>query len=127
MEGQLHSLCIKYVQKLEVSSVMAQSLALSLAWKQSKLEKDILEMEREISALKKLTTSIGKKYFNQRKNLVKDRLDPKNIEILLRNCQYIDGLLLKIEILSKRIATFSYFFQHQLMLKNCQNNLQSTS
>ena len=115
------------MQKLEVSSVMAQSLTLSLAWKQSKLEKDILEMEREISALKKLATSIGKKHFNQRKNLVKDRLDPKNIEILLRNCQYIDGLLLKIEILSKRIATFSYFFQHQLMLKNCQNNLQSTS
>ena len=106
---------------------MAQSLTLSLAWKQSKLEKDVIEMEKEISALKKLATSIGKKYFKQRKNLLKGGLDPKTIEILLRDCQQIDGLLLKINILSKQVTTFSYFFQHQLMLKNCQNNLQSTS
>ena len=98
------------MQELKVSTVMAQSLTLSLAWKKSKLEKDILEMEREISALKKLATSIGKKYFNQRKNLVKDRLDQKTIEILLRNCQYIDGLLLKIEILSNKLQPSLTFF-----------------
>ena len=94
---------------------MAQSRILSLTSKQSKLEKDLEEIDKLVYALRKLATNMRRKQFNK-SELSRNKLSLKNINALLHSCQTADTIILKIQKHANSCSLLSIFLQQQLLM-----------
>ena len=94
---------------------MAQSRVLTLTSKQSKLEKDLEEIDKLVYALRKLATNMRKKQF-KKSELSSNKLSLETINALLHSCQAADTIILKIQKRANSCSLLSIFLQQQLLI-----------
>ena len=101
---------------------MAQSRMMSIIVKKEKLEEDVSDIQKIVSALVKATKSV-KRIPGGRKaktDAAKNEVNPRDVQLLLQATHSIDNLILEIQNLLNRCTNHSFFLQRQLELRRCQ-------